>query len=255
MPLSFLRRKKENKAEPRVTIFQAQKEKEVTEAIEAGLFPARVASRNGVKLAQYGFKVALLALVAVVLVSAFGLLEPLRKVFQPIQNGNGTLIVSSDYVSTRVLLDGKTLGQTPFTGENIPSGKHKLKVQAVDNTNSFFKDSEFDITINPGNTTIVKANVAPLEALFSYTVISSENRTPSDALLIVKALPQGVVVKIDGENMGIAPYVTESITAGAHQLLLEKEGYKPVLIDITIADDKVISIEAKLYQFQIDLEK
>lgn len=255
MPLFFSRKKNEPKVAPRVTTFRAQQEKQANDAVEAGLFPARVASRNGVKLVQYSFKVALLTLVVIVLISALGGIESVRKLFQPIQGGNGTLIVSSDYVRTQISLDGRTLGQTPFKGENIPSGRHKLKVQAADNKNEYFKESEFDIVVNPGNTTIVKANPAPSEALFSYTAISSENRENGDALLIIKALPQDVDVRIDGNNVGKAPFVTETLSVGPHQLLLEKTGYKPVLVDITIAEDKVISIEARLYQYQVNLDK
>lgn len=255
MPLLFSRRKKEQKPQPRVTTFRAEQEKQVVEAVEAGLFPVRVASRNGVKIAQFSVKAALLAIVAIILASYFGLIDPIREFFQPLQTGNGTLIVSTDYIRAQVSLDGKVLGQTPYTGENIPSGRHKLKVQAAENTSNFFQESEIDIVINPGNTTIIKANPAPEQSLFSYTVISSENREAGGALLVIKALPQDVKVSIDGNSVGNAPYISETITEGPHQLLLDKSGYKPVLLDITIADDKIVTIETKLYQYQITLER
>lgn len=255
MPLLFSRRKKEQKKQPRVTTFRAEQEKQVVEAVEAGLFPVRVASRNGAKTAQFALKMALVAIVVVAVASYFGLVDPIRQFLQPIQSGNGTLIVSSDYVRANVSLNGKDLGQTPFTGENIPAGRHKVKVQAAENTNNFFQASEVEVVINPNNTTIVKANPGPSQSLFSYTVISSEDREAGDSLLIIKALPQDVRVSIDGNSMGNAPYITETISEGAHQLMLDKTGYKPVLIDITIANDKTVSVETKLYQYQITLER
>ncbi len=253
MPLSFSRHKKEEKKSARVTTFRAEQEQQVVEAVEAGLFPVRVASRNGAKLVQFSIKVFLVTIVLVAIASYFGLVEPIRRIFQPMQSGNGTLIVSTDYSRAQLSLDGKTLGQTPFTGENITAGRHKLKLEVAENTNNYFVTSELDIVINPNNTTIVKANPAPDASLFSYTVISSENRKDGDALLLIKALPQDVRVSIDGNNVGSAPYVSESITEGAHQLMLDKSGYKPVLIDITIANDKVVSVETKLYQYQVTL--
>ncbi len=255
MPLFRSRKKKESVPEQRVMTYKVQQQKQVTESIEAGLYPTRVASRKGIKFVQYGLKVALLAFALVVLVSVSGVLDPVRKLFAPIQEGNGTLIVSSEYVRTQLQLDGKTLGQTPFTGENIPAGKHTLTIQAVDNVNNYFKEQSLGFEIFPGNTTIIKTNIAPDSSLFSYTIISAQDRSPEDAQLIVKALPQGVSVSVDGKQVGTTPYINENIPAGVHQLLLEKVGYKPVLLDITVVDDKLITIESKLYQYQLNLEK
>lgn len=255
MPLFPSRKKQEEKPLQRVTTARSTHDKQVAESVEAGLYPTRVASRKGVKLFQYLVKVAIVAFIGVILLSASGILDPIRKFLQPVQGGTGTLIVTSDYIRANVSVDGKVLGQTPFTGESISAGKHTLKVSAVDNTNNYFKESEIQVEVNIGNTTIVRANPAPTESLLSYTIISSQNRSAGDAQLIVKALPQGVSVMIDGTKVGATPYITENLTAGTHQLLLEKTGFKPVLVDITVVDDKVVTLDAKLYQYQVNLER
>ncbi|MCC7304549.1 PEGA domain-containing protein [bacterium] len=255
MPQLFSRRKKDEGKSKRVTTFKEEQRQQVAEVVEAGLFPVRVASRNGVKLFNFSLKIALLAVIGVAVASYLGFIDPIRKIFQPIQTGTGTLIVSTDYIRAQVLLDGKILGQTPFTGENISAGKHILKVQAAENTNNFFESSEVGIIINPGNATIVKANLAPDQSLFSYTIISSMNRREGDPLLVIKALPQEVRATVDGNEVGSIPYVSESISTGPHQVHLDKEGYKPVLVDITIAEDKVVTIESRLYHYQVMLER
>ncbi|PIY18100.1 hypothetical protein CO112_00915 [Candidatus Dojkabacteria bacterium CG_4_9_14_3_um_filter_150_Dojkabacteria_WS6_41_13] len=257
MPRWFSRNKeKAANAMPRImTSFQKQ-EAEVDASVEAGLFPARVASRNGAKLLQFSAKIALLSVILVMVLSYFGLIDPIRNLLGPIQiGGTGTLIVSSDYTRTQIYLDGKVVGQTPFTGENIDAGRHKLKVQAAENANGFFKEAAIDIEVFPGNATIVKANVAPETSLFSYSVIASSNRKDGDSLLVVKALPGEVKVRVDGTIVGTAPFVSDTLSSGAHQLLLEKEGYKPVLIDITISADKQVTVETQLYQYQINLDR
>jgi len=257
MPRWFARNKeKAANAMPRIMTSFRKQEAEVDASVEAGLFPARVASRNGAKMFQFSVKIALLSIVLVMVLSFIGLIDPIRNFFLPIQiGGTGTLIVSSDYTRTQVYLDGKVVGQTPFTGENIDSGRHKLKVQAAENTNGFFKDAEIDIEISPGNATIVKANVAPDLSLFSYSIIASSNRKEGDSLLIVKALPGEVKVRVDGTIVGNAPFISDSLSSGAHQLLMEKEGYKPVLIDITISADKQVTVETQMYQYQINLDR
>jgi len=256
MPRWFSRFQKNKNTQTRTKTVVSAPESVVDETAESGLFPVRVASRNGAKLLKFALKVAAITILAVVALSYFGLVDPIRQFFQPIRiGGTGTLIVSSDYTRTQVLLDDKVVGQTPFTGENIDAGEHKLKFQAADNTSNFFTEESITITINPGNATIVKANLGPDSAMFSYTTIVSANRENGDGLLVIKALQHDVQVRVDGNIVGKAPYTSDSIGVGSHQILVEKEGYKPVLVDITIAADKVVTIESKLYQYQINLER
>lgn len=255
MPLWFSRKKGRMDNTPRImTAFQKQVSD--IEAVEAGLFPARVASRNGVKLFQFSIKVALFSLLLIVILAVFGLIDPIRNFISPIRvGGTGTLIVSSDFTRTQVYLDGKVIGQTPFTGENINAGRHRLKVQAAENANNYFKEAEIDIDVNAGNATIAKVNVAPDSSMFSYSVISSMNRQSGDSLLIVKALPSDVKVRVDGTIVGNAPFVSDTLSSGSHQVMLEKEGYKPVLIDITISADKQVTVETQMYQYQINMDR
>lgn len=256
MPRWFSRFWKEKKViQPRTTTALPAQDPAINETIEAGLFPVRVASRNGAKLFKFSIKVALITLLTVVILSYFGLVEPIRQFFQPIQvGGTGTLIVSSDYTRTQVLLDGKVVGQTPFTGENINAGRHTLKFQAAENTSRFFTEETIDVVINPGNTTIVKANLAPDSSMFSYTTITSSTRQPGDGLLVIKALQHDIQVRVDGNIVGKAPFISDSIGVGSHQILVEKKGYKPMLVDITVAADRVVTVESKLYQYQINLD-
>jgi hypothetical protein len=256
MPRWFSRLHKNKQVAPSRTVaVTPAQDPAINETIEAGLFPVRVASRNGAKLFRFGLKVALVTLIAIVAFSYFGLVEPIRQFFQPMQAGTGTLIVSSDYTRTQVLLDGKVVGQTPFTGENIDAGRHTLTFQAADNASGFFTEEGIDIVVNPGNTTIVKANLAPDSSMFSYTIITSAIRQSGDGLLVVKALQHEVQVRVDGNVVGKAPFISDSLGVGSHQILIEREGYKPVLVDITVATDRVVTVESKLYQYQINLER
>ena len=256
LPRLFAPRHEEKAGTPRVTTVRSGHDKQVNEVIEAGLYPARVASRNGAKLVQFALKIAVLVLLVVMLASSFGLIDPIRRYFQPFSGGTGGLVVSSEYVRAQVFLDGKLIGQTPYTGENLPAGTHIIKVQVAENTSDFFKAAELPVLITSGNTTVVKTNPAPEESLFSYTVISSANtETSGDALLVIKALPQDVKVTIDGTAVGVTPYTSDTIAEGAHQVLLEKLGYKPVLIDVSVSKGKTVTVNSKLYQYQVNLEK
>lgn len=257
MPLSFLRKKKIRTSTENQTrvIARNGKREEMYDSVEAGLFPARVASRQGVKRVKLVIQITLLTVIAIVVASYFGLIEPVRKLLQPLQVGNGGLVVSSDYVRTQVSLNGKLLGQTPFSSETIPAGRHQLSIEVAENPTDFFQKATMDIVIYPGNTTFVKANPAPDQELFGYTVVTSRNRAGGDPLLVVKALPDDVQIRIDGNIVGSAPFVSESVTEGPHQIQLDKTGYKPVLLDITIDHRKVIEIEGKLYQYQVTIER
>ncbi len=255
MPLPRLFGSKKEEKSIRVTTVQSQREKKVSDTIEAGLYPAKVASRKGIRVTRLLLQVVVGVLFLVTILSYFGVIELGRKVWAPVQGKVGGLVVSSEVVKVQVKMNGKLLGQAPYTGQGLPAGNHVLLLEAVENPNNYFVPVELPITISPDNTTVVRVNLAPDNSLSNYVVISSQTRIHvADPKLVVRTVPADVSVTIDGADFGKTPLLNDSLGAGAHQVTLQKEGYRATTIDVTVADDKTITIDAKLYPYQVKLE-
>ena len=56
--------------------------------------------------------------------------------------------------------------------------------------------------------------------------------------LDVKVLPKGATVFLDGKEIGSAPVKGYSVKPGAHEIILEKNGYAPATHEVTVQDAK-----------------
>lgn len=239
----------------RVKTIRSAQEKQVTDAVEAGLYPARVASRKGVKLAQFALLSLVVSLLLVILVTVSGALEPLRQYLRPLQGDVGGIIVSSEYVKVHVKLDGKELGISPYNGQNIPTGQHRLQVEAVDNMNAFWAATEIPVVITKGNTTVISINPAPAEPMVNYTMVTPLSRsTATDPSLVVKTIPAQAEVLIDDISKGIAPVVLTDLEEGTHKVTVQAQGYKPTTIEVSLSSEKTVTVEVRLYQYQVNMQ-
>ena len=56
--------------------------------------------------------------------------------------------------------------------------------------------------------------------------------------LDVKVLPKGATIFLDGKEIGSAPVKGYSVKPGAHEIILEKNGYAPATHEVTVQDAK-----------------
>ena len=56
--------------------------------------------------------------------------------------------------------------------------------------------------------------------------------------LDVKVLPKGATIFLDGKEIGSAPVKGYSVKPGAHEIILEKNGYAPATHQVTVQDAK-----------------
>jgi hypothetical protein len=249
-------RKSEKNSTPRVNTILSKKDREVQDTVEAGLYPARVTSRKGIKLFNFGIQITVIVLVVLVIASISGIFEPIRNALKSVQGDTGGLLVSSSMVPVNVYLDGRLLGASPYNGQSVPAGMHELKVEVIENEKGFFAPLTLPLQINAGNVSVVTVNPAPSAELGSYTVIYSEARARTeDPVLIVKGLPADVQIALDGVAVGQVPILRNDISEGQHKVTVSRDGYKSADIDIVISSTKTITVESKLYAYQLKLER
>ena len=122
-----------------------------------------------------------------------------------------------------VFLDGKHLGKTPYSSDQLKSGEHTLKLSASEA--SYLER----VTLNPGTLTVVNRELVNNFLAQSGEVLSLE---PSGQGLFISSSPDQASITLDGRLIGTSPLLVEDIKEGEHKLLLAKDGYQDREISI-----------------------
>jgi len=137
-----------------------------------------------------------------------------------LEAGYGNLRVSSNPVGASVYLNGKKIGQTPFTKKRIKKGSYKLELRK-----ECFASLKKTLKIKP------------LE-----TVKTSLKLTPTCGELEVLSDPQGATVFLDEKEVGVTPLQLTGIKKGGRQLVVRQEGYDEVAKAITIVPSRQLKV-------------
>ncbi len=166
---------------------------------------------------------AIIAAVAVFSVLIFFLLQNKDK---------GALQVTST-PNSKVYLDGKAVGQTPFRTNDvknmIPAGEHTIELVPLSGN---FVPFEQKITISPRVLTVVDRNFAPTGLADASIISLSSIDNKKDSQISVVTFPQGAQVYLDSNLEGQTPILMQHITESDHELRISKDGYRDKTIRI-----------------------
>jgi hypothetical protein len=158
-------------------------------------------------------------------------LEPSRhrasalRLFNEVRDAlRGELQVSCESGRGAVVLDGKALGQAPFSGQ-APIGAHRLEVRALEGK-----------TLWSGQ--IVIAVRAPVR-------VATPCPLPA-AALTVRTAPPGATLLVDGRPVGRTPVVRAPLEGGPHRLTLERAGWRARVVEIDVAPGAEKDLELRM---------
>jgi len=125
----------------------------------------------------------------------------------------GWIYVSSSPGGASVNLDGKAVGQTPYSGSlklnNIQAGSHTVALSM-----GGYQTYTTSVSVSPNTVSEVSAILDPTS-------------TPAGTgELSVSSTPSGANVYLDNSFVGITPVTLKSVGAGSHGITLELEGYQ-----------------------------
>ena len=143
-----------------------------------------------------------------------------------------------------VFMDNKSLGQTPVYQNGQKPGTYNIKITAADTT---LVPWEGKVTLNPGVLTVVDRQLAsdPTKA-HGYT-LSFETLTNKAATEVnLVSFPDTVSVTVDGAPVGLTPFKSDSISAGAHSFTLTSPGYQDLVIKASVLAGQRLVISAQL---------
>jgi serine/threonine-protein kinase len=125
-----------------------------------------------------------------------------------------------------VWLSGYEVGASPLTVTPLPVGKLALRV-AKDGFVPVEKTFEAQVGVEPPPFLI--------------------ELRPARTGLFLKSEPAGALVRVDGEPVGSAPIEDLAIEPGAHEILVERKGYRPWSFQVEVEPGESVHLIAPLY--------
>lgn len=188
-------------------------------------------------------KKRLFSVIAILLIFiGFFLLFQMLDRFLP--KGKGALKVDSN-VRAKVILNGEVIGNTPLCRcdptETINAGLYTLQLVPEDSSKTF----SAKVKIINGVLTAVDRTFLPGSYASSY-ILYLEKIPGDKAQLYVSSVPDGSLVTLDGNDIGVTPKTVDDISASEHAIELQKGGYgKKTILVRTVPGYKLI-VEAVL---------
>lgn len=141
----------------------------------------------------------------------------------------GTLNFISCPENACIVMNGDTIGKTPFTSEGI-----KPETYSISLSKKYYKTYQTTISVNEGKTDTISVK---LEPLFSITKIFS---TPDNAEII-----------INGASFGKTPFQCETLHPGNYKIIISKDGYRQKKITTEILNESQNIIDVRLISNEI----
>lgn len=173
------------------------------------------AGRHTVTLRKEGFKVYQ----TTVEVEAHRLAEINAKLEPEV----ATVHIQTKPPKAEVFFDGKFVGQSPLTLQNVRVGEHEVMVRLKG-----YRPQKRKVVIAPGEQRVG----------FIMEVLTGKLRVRSD--------PPGARVMMGGEEKGKTPLFLPEVPIGTYRLLVALPGYKPYVADVVIKADEETVVDAIL---------
>jgi hypothetical protein len=115
----------------------------------------------------------------------------------------GSISVSASIDGASVYLDDELLGEAPVTREDVPAGRHRVRVESAGH-----EPFETDVRVRAGARAKVEANLV---------LLAPSLRVESDV--------SGATVFLDRNYIGTTPVDIKEVSPGEHQLTVSADGY------------------------------
>ncbi len=136
----------------------------------------------------------------------------------------GSLLLRTEPAGANVYVDGKLAGVSPFQGEGLTPGAHRVQV-----SKEAYETQEKEVTIKVNE----RAEVS----------ISLKRITGS---LVIQTEPPGANIYVDGKSSGVSPHEAKELLPGIHRVRVVKEGYDAWEKEVTVEGGKKIEVRPQL---------
>ncbi len=182
-----------------------------------------------------------------VLILKFGS-KPLSEVLG-LKDRSGLRIESTPV--SRVLVDQKEVGKTPYESDQLEVGDHQIEVRTGGDSGGVEMSWRGNVPLNPGTVTVVNRELTVNTASSSGEVIALEKGQGA----IVISTPSGAELTIDGKSVGKTPVKVDNLDPGEHVFILGKNDYLKRSIRAALKQGYRLSINVDLALSEADLTK
>ena len=182
---------------------------------------------------------------------------PVRK--KDLDAGTYTLLIQKDkykdYTSNFTIEEGKTLSLDPTLEANFV----ELTLTTSAQSDMYIDGEKLGIgrwtgTLELGEYVVETRQASHQSAYTTLSVTSKSagktialnNPIPIYGSLMLTSSPSDATVYVDGVKKGLTPLIVNELLIGKHAIRIEKEGYKSVLKEVTVEENKELSLEYEL---------
>ncbi|MBR4662817.1 MAG: PEGA domain-containing protein, partial [Lentisphaeria bacterium] len=124
----------------------------------------------------------------------------------------GTLIISSVPSNAEVIMDGKSIGRTPFR-DQVEEGKHEIELRR-----NGYVSLKKSVQVRSKGITKLEEQVLEVKS----------------GSIQIKSAPSGAKILINGKNYGDTPFNISNLKPGTYSVRLEKAGYDPAVRKVNL---------------------
>lgn len=169
-----------------------------------------------------------------------------------LKKGPSAIQVNSNPASS-VFINGKSLGMTPYSGNDYKEGEIVIKL-IPDSAGQALVPWEGKLKLNAGVLTLIEREFGISDSLSSGQILSLEKiKDPKSASVSIVSDPDSTLVKIDGESKGFSPLSLDKISAVEHEIIISKEGYSQRVVRAKAVNGYRLIVNVKLAQSAADL--
>lgn len=171
--------------------------------------------------------------------------KPLERVLG-VQARSGLRVEST--LKSRILVDGKEVGTTPFQDENLIEGEYMVELHPENDSTSSASWKGY-VKLNAGTLTVVNRELGAENKSQTGEVITLEKGKG----VTVVSIPPEAEVNLDGTVVGRTPLTISEISSGEHQFIISKENFVRRSIRATLVDSYNLVLTVDLAIAEADL--
>jgi hypothetical protein len=146
----------------------------------------------------------------------------------------------------KVFVDGKEVGTTPYSGNDLSAGAVTLKLVPQDQEKQPY---ETKVTLEGGVVTVVSWTFGKTAdesggEIMELAKVPNKKRTE----LSVQTNPNNLIIKVDGQSKGFSPLILTDLSEGQHSVTFSAPGYLERTINPKLMNGYRLKVTAKLPQ-------
>ena len=201
-------------------------------------------------------RITILTLLIATIAVAIAIVQPWRYIsLSPLVSSGTALTVNTPQGKAEVFLDGKKVGETPFSSENIASGDYDLEIKRISSESSFYQSITKQVHLEPKTRTFVEAEIGPGKLFSSAVVMYYRKNASNESSIYITSSPREAVVFIDDSSYGKAPVAEDALAPGKHTVKVERVGYESNEFVVIVREGYTLMAEIQLMTQPLELHE